>query len=268
MGNNFGAISVYLNMQGLTSDGQPFIDSATGLPTPFNLAGDPVTGKGWIDGVRTAPGDRRFLMSAGPFSMKPGETQEFIIATIAAGGADRLSSVRRLRYYARYARAVYEKNFLLPEPAPVPLDYNSAKNRIELPTDPDMERGGADPPAQDAAARKTGASSGGYSIPRPDPGVYPNPIRTGAFPGQGSARCVTIAPLIGDAAIRVYGIEGNLVRTMHTSGNAGSAVWDLRDEIGLPIGSGVYFIHVELPALGVRKVLKLAAILETPPPAR
>jgi len=32
-----------------------FVDPATGQPTRFLLAGDPVTGSGWIDGVHCAP---------------------------------------------------------------------------------------------------------------------------------------------------------------------------------------------------------------------
>jgi hypothetical protein len=43
--------------------------------------------------------------------------------------------------------------------------------------------------------------------------------------------------------------------------------WDLRNEHGLPVASGMYFAHVEIPGIGT-KVLKLAIIQPDERPSR
>lgn len=54
----------------------------------------------------------------------------------------------------------------------------------------------------------------------------------------------------GPVALRVYGIRGEVVRTL-VSGSAGageySAVWDGRDDRGRRVSSGVYFYRLETP---------------------
>ncbi|MGE0567675.1 MAG: hypothetical protein AB7O73_06975 [Bacteroidia bacterium] len=71
------AIHFYNYMTGYWKDGSPFTNggNAYGGSTEVDYVydGDPVTGTGWTE--RTAgnlPGDRRFLQSAGPFTLKPG----------------------------------------------------------------------------------------------------------------------------------------------------------------------------------------------------
>jgi hypothetical protein len=84
-------------------------------------------------------------------------------------------------------------------------------------------------------------------------------------------RFVTFNHLPPDATIRIYSIGGTLVRTIQKFGAGGPltpaansqlATWDLRNENGLPVGSGMYIIHVDLPGLGTQKVLKLGVIME------
>jgi hypothetical protein len=86
-------------------------DPHTGEATKFALSGDPVTGEGWIDGIVYAPGDRVIFMSAGPFSMALGDTQEVVIALIGGMGYDALSSLSVLRHYNRVVRLYYELGF-------------------------------------------------------------------------------------------------------------------------------------------------------------
>jgi len=83
---------------------EPFIDPTTGSATKFALWGDPVAGTGWIDGNPLAPGDRRMLMTAGPFSMALGDTQEIIFALTGATGTDYLDSVTELKQGVRRIR--------------------------------------------------------------------------------------------------------------------------------------------------------------------
>jgi hypothetical protein len=84
----------------------PFFD-CNGNPTKFMVSGDPVKGTGSIDGIYHMhpgfPGERRFQMHSGPFSMALGDTQEVIFAIAGGIGADRLSSVSVLKYHAKYA---------------------------------------------------------------------------------------------------------------------------------------------------------------------
>jgi hypothetical protein len=83
------------------------------------VAGDPVSpGAGsWLD---SAPADRRLLMSSGPFTMAPGDTQEVVVACIVGQGADRLSSVSALRFNDEFAQDAFDKAFDLPSPPPQP----------------------------------------------------------------------------------------------------------------------------------------------------
>jgi hypothetical protein len=88
-------------MQGKIWNGDPVIDPSNGMPTTFSLSGDPVTQQGWYEGDGWPggpwPGDRRYLMSSGPFNMAPGDTQEVVYAIYMAQGTDNINSVAVLK---------------------------------------------------------------------------------------------------------------------------------------------------------------------------
>jgi hypothetical protein len=113
------ATQTYNYMKGLYPDGSVVIDPF-GVETKFNVAGDPVSpGPGsWLD---SAPADRRFLMSAGPFTMAPGDTQQVVVGIIIGQGADRLSSISALRYNDEFAQAAFDIDFDLPSPPAQPI---------------------------------------------------------------------------------------------------------------------------------------------------
>jgi hypothetical protein len=100
--------------------GDPFVDPTTGQVTKFALTGDPVTGRGWIDGQQLPPGDRRLVLSSGPFSMQKGDTVDVVVGQIAALGTNNLSSISLLKYYDLFAQFAYDNNFVLPAPPNVP----------------------------------------------------------------------------------------------------------------------------------------------------
>lgn len=100
--------------------GQPWVNPLTGEQTKFVLTGDPVTGRGWIDGLQLPPGDRRLLLSTGPFTMAKGDTQDIVIAQIGALGINNTSSVNLLKYYDEFAQYAYDQGFKLPSPPPAP----------------------------------------------------------------------------------------------------------------------------------------------------
>lgn len=67
--------------------------------------------------------DRRMGMVAGPFEMAPQDTQEVVVAEIAAGavkGVDRLAAIDVLKFYDKQAQLAYDNFFDLPVPPPAP----------------------------------------------------------------------------------------------------------------------------------------------------
>jgi len=98
----------------------PFINPVTGQPTKFVLTGNPITGEGWIDGMQLPPGDRRIVLTSGPFTMARGDTQDVVVAQIAGFGQDNLSSVQVMKYYDTFAQFAYDENFDLPSPPASP----------------------------------------------------------------------------------------------------------------------------------------------------
>lgn len=94
----------YNYMQGLESNGDPIVDPTTGEVTPYMMSGDPVTGTGWLD---SDPSDRRMMLSAGPFTMAPGEEQTVAVAVLIGQGNDRLGSISVLRENAELASALF-----------------------------------------------------------------------------------------------------------------------------------------------------------------
>lgn len=107
----------YNYMQGLYADGTTVIDPTTGLPTFFQVSGDPVTGSGWLD---SAPADRRLMLSSGPFTMAPGDMQEIVCGIVVAQSKNRLASIALMKFYDRTVQAAYDADFDLPAPPASP----------------------------------------------------------------------------------------------------------------------------------------------------
>lgn len=114
----------YAYMQGLNSDGTPLANGTT-----YQMAGDPVGNTGEID---TDPADRRFMMSAGPFSMQPGETVEVVAAVLVAQGGNRLSSITYLNYIDQLAQEVFDADFVVKQPPAQPEILTSANLNREV----------------------------------------------------------------------------------------------------------------------------------------
>ncbi len=115
-----GAGQMYWYQLGRLWNGSRYMDPTTGNNVTVCLAGDPLTGEGWIDGIVSSPGDRRFLMTAGPFTLAVGDTQEVVVSSIVAQGSDRLSSLKVLKFYDKFAQIAFDNNFDLPKAPPAP----------------------------------------------------------------------------------------------------------------------------------------------------
>ncbi|PLX31416.1 MAG: hypothetical protein C0600_05795, partial [Ignavibacteria bacterium] len=118
--NSVGSTHMYNYMLGLLWNGRQYVDPTTGDEVTVCLAGDPITGEGWVDGIVNSPGDRRFLLTAGPFTLAVGDTQEVVVSSFVAQGSDRLSSLKVLKFYDKFAQLAFDNNFDLPKAPPAP----------------------------------------------------------------------------------------------------------------------------------------------------
>ena len=75
-------------------------------------------------------------------------------------------------------------------------------------------------------------------------------------------RFVTFSHLPQEAKIRIYNLAGVQVRMIQKNSASQFERWDLANESGLPVGSGLYIVHIDMPALGSTKILKLAIVQE------
>ncbi|MFH1196745.1 MAG: hypothetical protein V1720_13670 [bacterium] len=126
-------------MTGLRYSGFPIFDPWTGKVTKYVVPGDPVTKTGWYDYDGWGNADsaavlgneinRQLLISSGPFTMAPGDTQEVVIATIAAQGKDNFDSVTQLKRRAKVIQKAYYSNFQLTTPPPSPTVHFLPENQ-------------------------------------------------------------------------------------------------------------------------------------------
>ena len=56
--------------------------------------------------------------------------------------------------------------------------------------------------------------------------------------------------------IRIYSSQGKLVKSIFKDSEATFQDWTLMNEKGIPVASGIYLIHVDIPGIG-EKVLKV-----------
>ena len=137
----FDAISFYNFMQGLVWDSTNFIDPTTGNPTKYLLPGDPFNGTGWYEGEGwpngPPSGDRRALLSSGPFNFAPGDTQEVIIGIFISRGESNIQSVAELKKDAAKLQLFYD-NYKpkIPDPITTPPEFYSLIQNYPNPFNP------------------------------------------------------------------------------------------------------------------------------------
>ena len=84
--------------------------------------------------------------------------------------------------------------------------------------------------------------------------VFPNPCRTAEH-----AERIMVAGLPSEATVQILSAQGTPVKTLEERDGDGGIAWDLRDERGQPVPSGIYLVRVEAP--GERAVLRKAAVI-------
>jgi hypothetical protein len=96
--------------------------------------------------------------------------------------------------------------------------------------------------------------------------VFPNPMYgTSATPTGVTRKSVTFTHLPDKAIIRIFNLSGVLIRVIVKDDPPGGSQfirWDLQNQSGVPIASGLYIAHIEMPELNATKVLKLVVIQE------
>ncbi|MFW5658483.1 MAG: T9SS type A sorting domain-containing protein [Bacteroidota bacterium] len=96
--------------------------------------------------------------------------------------------------------------------------------------------------------------------------IVPNPFYGRSGTGRGTYELsqldsrVKITNLPQEADIRIYTLNGQLVRTFRKQSDSPDQEWDLKNDSGVPIASGMYIIHVDAGDYG-EKVLKFLAIM-------
>ncbi|MEO0556707.1 MAG: T9SS type A sorting domain-containing protein [Bacteroidota bacterium] len=142
-----GTPEAYRNyMQGLWGDGTPYyefgtgyLQSASGAPiTKFIYAGDPVTESYYSEvnndgqGTDSPQGDRRLVISTGPFTLERGVPQDIVMGIVFAQGTDNLNSVAALRSADVLAQTAYDVGFRLAPPPPPPPLCNVNSPNVQL----------------------------------------------------------------------------------------------------------------------------------------
>jgi hypothetical protein len=75
-------------------------------------------------------------------------------------------------------------------------------------------------------------------------------------------RFVTFTHLPQEAIIRIFSLAGVQVREIRKNSVEQFERWNLTNEADLPVGSGLYLAYIEMPGLGMTKILKLAIVQE------
>jgi hypothetical protein len=73
---------------------------------------------------------------------------------------------------------------------------------------------------------------------------------------------ITFNHLPKKATIRIFNLAGVLVRTIYKDDDTQFARWDLRNEQNLPVASGIYIAHIDMPEIGKTKIVKLMIVQE------
>ncbi|MFO7445490.1 MAG: hypothetical protein R6W90_03950, partial [Ignavibacteriaceae bacterium] len=71
---------------------------------------------------------------------------------------------------------------------------------------------------------------------------------------------ITFSHLPSRASIKIFDLAGYLVRRIEKNDTDQYYRWDLMNDYGVDIASGVFIVHIDMPELGETKILKIAVI--------
>lgn len=91
--------------------------------------------------------------------------------------------------------------------------------------------------------------------------VFPNPFYgLNKMDTQSPDKFVTFTHLPQRATIRIFNLNGQLVRTLEKNSSAKTIIWNLSNNDGWLIPGGMYVAQIELPDFGKTKILKMIVI--------
>ncbi len=93
--------------------------------------------------------------------------------------------------------------------------------------------------------------------------VFPNPYY--GYQNRETSRdqhYVTFSHLPANATIRVFDLSGVLVKTINKHDPTQFTTWNLQNDNGYPVSSGIYVAYIDMPDLGTTKILKIAILQE------
>ena len=73
---------------------------------------------------------------------------------------------------------------------------------------------------------------------------------------------ITFSHLPDKATIRIFDMGGTMVRVIEKDDTNQFLEWDLSNDNALPVASGMYVVHIDMPDVGKDKILRLAIIQE------
>jgi len=145
IGNPEVASHYYNYLRGIWKDNTDIVDNGvngheptggTGPVADFMFPGDPVAGTGWTEVTAgNTPADRRFLQSAGPFTLQPGAVNYITVGVVwaRATSGGRLASVDLMRLADDKAQALFDNCFkVLNGPDAPDLDIQELDQEIIL----------------------------------------------------------------------------------------------------------------------------------------
>ncbi len=94
--------------------------------------------------------------------------------------------------------------------------------------------------------------------------VTPNPYYGfSAYENNQADNQIKISNLPPKCTIKIYTLNGTLVREFNKDEQRTSINWDLKNQVGIPIASGAYLIHVDAPNIGEKIVKWFGALRPT-----
>jgi len=189
LGNPGTGKEIYNYFLGLTRSGKA-IKGADSNVTTFMYTGDPNSKNGPKNWIETdPPGDRRFMMTAGPFTMQANDTQDVVGGNAIASGASLYGSVTALKNADAAVQKAYDLDFNLASPPPAPVvEASPLANAIiltwgkdDVTADADESFNKLDPIAQAAGATYPYYDFEGYVVYQYANAAGSNPKIIGTF---------------------------------------------------------------------------------------
>jgi hypothetical protein len=171
-------------------------------------------------------------------------------AFASAGNLDSVNTFGENEYFSRMVVCDYTGNGVIPPPGTVVKIYTNQPNTTQ-----DEFTFTATAPTSTVAAAKEDIKM---------INIFPNP-----YYGVNSqelnkyARFVTFSHLPGtNTTIRIFNLSGIQVKEINHTNGTQYQQWDLTNESGLPVSSGLYIAYIDMPKIGATKILKFAIIQE------